>query len=110
MSEGPPDNIDEIREEIKEYLVMTDSVKIVPLVHKNKRKKLYSDDFNKKISRARPQYGTQIVSLILIGIVFGGLAAISIIIVNYPYNLVLVPIVLAPLIVTVIRVSRHSHL
>ena len=107
MSDEPQDNIDDIRKAVKGRLVVTDSVKIVPLTHKDEQKKLYSDDVNRKISRARLRHGTHLVNLAFIGIVFGGLAAISMVIVNYPYNLVLVSIVLTPPVVTGIRILRR---
>ena len=108
MSDGPPDNIDEIRSVVKEHLVENDSVKIVPLTHKDEQRKLYSDDVIKKISRARPQYTVRIVNMILLSIAFAGLAAVSMIIVEYPYNLMLAPIMLIPPTISWIKIVRHG--
>lgn len=109
MSDEPPDNIDEIRAAVKERLVTTDSIKIVPLTYKGRQGNLYSDRFNKKLSKVRPQYLVRIMGLVFCGLVFGTIAALSMIIVNYPYNLVLAPIALAPFVVAVIRVMRHGY-
>lgn len=108
MSDEPQDNMDDIRMAIKERLVVTDSVKIIPLSHKDRKKDLFSNELNKKISRARPEYMARLVGLILFGLAFAMMAIISAVMVDYPYNLVLVPIALAPLAIAVVRRMRRG--
>ena len=70
MSNEPQDNIDDIRITVKKRLVVTDSIKIVPLTCKNRKDDLFSSGLNKKISRVRPEYIVRLVGLLLCGYVF----------------------------------------
>ena len=109
MYDEPQDNIEDIRMTVKNRLVATESVKIIPLNHKVRKKDLFSNALNRKISKARPGYATKIVGLSLCGLAFGTAAVISGMIVDYPYNLVLVSISLAPIAMAGIRRMRHGY-
>ena len=109
MSDEPQDNIADVRTMVKVRLVVTDKVKIIPLSHKDSKKDLFSNDLNKKISRVRPEYMVRLVGLIFCGLAFGMMAGISIVVVDYPYNLALVPIALAPFTIAVVRRIRRGY-
>ena len=109
MSEEPADNIGELRKTVKKRLVTTDSIKIVRISPKVRKRSLYSDSFDKKLSKVRPQYMIRLVGLLLCGFSFGMLGVLSMLIVKYPYNLVLVLIALTPLIVTVVKWMRYEY-
>lgn len=108
MSDEPQDNIDEIRRMVKEHLV-TDSINGIPLSPKDRRGDLFSNDMNKKISKVRPKYAARLVGLVLCGVAFGGMAVISATIVDYPYNVVLVLVALAPPAMAVVGRLRRGH-
>lgn len=109
MYDEPQDNIEDIRMTVKNRLVETESVKIIPLTRKVRKKDLFSSSVNRKISRVRPGYAARLVGLFLCGFAFGMIAAISAVMIDYPYNLVLVSISLAPIAMTVIRMMRHGY-
>lgn len=108
MFDEPQDNIDDIRVNVRHRLVASDSVKIVPLTREVKKDSLFSSDLNKKISKVRPEYIARLVGLVLCGFVFGMMAAISVILVDYPYNLILIPIALAPFVITIVRRMKYG--
>lgn len=108
MSDEPPDNIEEIRKMVKGRLV-ADSIEITPLSNKDRGRDLFSSDLNKKISRIRPEYMARLVGLALCGVAFGIMAAVSMTIVDFPYNLVLVPIALAPFAMALVRWMRRGR-
>ena len=102
MSDEPQDNLNEVCSVVKDRLV-TDQVKVIPLARQNRNQNLFSDNLNKKISRARPEYMVRLIGLLAGSFAFGIMAAISVVIVDYPYDIVLMLIVLAPFIIAVVK-------
>ena len=109
MSDEPQDNLADVRTMVKARLIVTDTVKIIPLSHKDSERDLFSNDLNKKISRVRPEYIVQLVSLVLSGFAFGMMAVISMVVVDYPYNLILILIVITPFSIVVVRRVKRGY-
>lgn len=111
MIDDMPDNVEELRTELKEHQTIDDVVDVqdVGVVEKPP---LFTDAVNKELAKHRPNYAQKRRGVAMFGLAFAGIAMFSLLILPEPLNWVMASGSLIPFVVPLLKykmAKRRVH-